>query len=128
MITQRRWGDGKLELSILRQEINSFFIALGIERRFLLKAGQQFAHGTWIQQRPGKAVLPDLTRLFENVNIFFAELRVGIGGVVLINQLRKTQRTSHPRGPAADDNHVGFHLWAVDVFERSAENQHLASS
>ncbi len=45
-------------------------------------------------------------------------------GVVLVDQLREPQSTRHARGAAADDNHVGRHLRAVNAFERFAEDQH----
>ena len=69
-------------------------------------------------------MLADLAGLFEHVDIFFAELRIRILGVVLVDQLRKPQRTSHPRRPAADDDHIGRHLRTFNAFERFAEDQH----
>ena len=78
VIAQRRRRDGKLELAFLGEEVNRFFRNFGIERRFLLESGKQFAHGAGIEQRAGEAVLADLARLLEHVDIFFAELRVRI--------------------------------------------------
>jgi hypothetical protein len=43
--------------------------------------------------------------------------------VVLVDELRKPQRAGHARGPAADDDHVGLHLRALDAFQRSTEDQ-----
>src|SRR5262249_60275946 len=34
----------------------------------------------------------------------------------------------HAGGPAADDDDVGVHLWAIDVLERSSKNQHEIKS
>ena len=48
----------------------------------------------------------------------------GMGGVVLINQLRQTQGTGQAGRPAAHNHHVGRHLWAFDALERFAEDQH----
>ena len=86
------------------------------------KSGKQFAHGARIEQRAGEAVLADLARLFEDVNIFFAELRVGILRIVLIDELREPQSTRHARRTAADDDNIGGHLGTFDVRERFAEN------
>ena len=74
MIAKRWRRDRKLKLAVLGQEVNAFFVDLGVERRFLLKTWQQFAHGARIEQGAGKAVLADLARLLEHVDIFFAEL------------------------------------------------------
>ena len=113
---------GNLNFAFLGEEVNRLFRDLGVERRFLLESGKQFAHGAGIEQRAGKAVLADLARLLEHVDVFFAELRVGIVGVVLIDELREPQGASHASRAAADDDHVGGHLRAFDVFERFAEN------
>ncbi len=69
-------------------------------------------------------MLADLASFLEDVNIFFAELRVGMRGVVLIDQLRQAQRARHAGRTAADDDDVGRHLRAFDAFDGFAENQH----
>src|SRR5437868_4109300 len=46
--------------------------------------------------------------------------------VVLIDELRKSQRAGQTCRPAADDDNVSFHLRAGDVFERPAEDHALA--
>ena len=69
-------------------------------------------------------MLADLTSFFEDVDVLLAELRVGIAGVVLVDELRETQSTGHAGGPAADDDNVGGHLGAVDAFERFAKDKH----
>ena len=78
VIAQRRRSDGKLELALLSEEVNRFFRNLGIDRSFLFESGKQFAHGPRIEQRAGKAVLANLASFLEDVNVFFAELRIGI--------------------------------------------------
>jgi hypothetical protein len=47
--------------------------------------------------------------------------------IVLVNELRKTQRTSHAGGPAADNDNVGVHPRMLDIWERFAEDQHRSS-
>ena len=86
---------GNLNLPFFGEEVDRFFDDLGIERSFLLESGKQFAHRPRIEQRAGKTVLPDLARLLEHVDIFFAELRVRMRGIVRVDQLRKPQRAGH---------------------------------
>ena len=69
-------------------------------------------------------MLADLARFFEDVNIFLAELRIGMRCIVLVNQLRQTQGAGHARGPATDDHYVRRHLRAFHAFQGFAENQH----
>ena len=71
---------------------------------------------------PERQCWPTLASLLEDVNIFFAELRIRILGVVLIDELREPQSTGHARRTAADDDNVGRHLRTFDVRERLAEN------
>ena len=124
VIAQRRRRDGQLELALLGEKVDGFFGDLGVERSFLFESGKQFAHGARIEQRAGEAVLADLAGFFEDVDIFFAELRVGMRGVVRVDQLRQAQRAGHARRSAADDDHIGRHLRAFDAFDRFAEDQH----
>jgi hypothetical protein len=44
--------------------------------------------------------------------------------VVLVDQLREPQGTSHPGGPTADDDHIGRHLRPFDAFESFSKYQH----
>ena len=87
----------------------------GVERRFFFESRKQFAHGPWIEQRAGEAVLADLASLFEDVNIFFAELRVGILALCSSIKLRESQSTGHACRAAADDDDVGRHLRPFDA-------------
>ena len=113
---------GNLNLPFSSEKVNRLFRDFGIERSFLLETGKQFAHGAGIEQCAGEAVLADLAGLLEDVNIFFAELRVGILRVVMIDELREPQSTRHASWPAADDDDIGGHLGTFDVGERFAEN------
>ena len=128
VVAQKRRRDRQLELALLGEEINRFLRDLGIERRFLLKSRKQFAHRPRIKQRARKTVLPNLARLLQHVNIFFAELRIRMRGVVRVDQLRQPQRAGHARRPAADDDHIGRHLRAFNAFDRFAEDQHKNKS
>ncbi len=74
VIAQWRRRDRKFESSFLGEEINRFLADGSVERGFLLKTWQQLAHGARIEQSAGKAVLANFASLFQNVNIFFAEL------------------------------------------------------
>ena len=68
-------------------------------------------------------MLADLASLFEDVDVFLAELRIGVGGVVLVDKLRQAQRACHARGAAADNHNVGRHLRALDTLDRFAEDE-----
>src|SRR6185437_11809441 len=57
-------------------------------------------------------------------DVFLAQLRVRMGGVVSVNELREAQGAGHARGPAADNHNVSFHLRAFNVRERLAEDEH----
>ncbi len=115
---------GQLELAFLGEKVDRLFRHFGIERRVLLEIRQQFGNRARIEQRTRQAVLSHLARLLKHVDIFFAELRVGMGGIVRVDQLRESQRTSHARRPAADNDHIGRHLRTLHTFDRFAEDQH----
>jgi hypothetical protein len=51
-----------------------------------------------------------------------------IFGVVFVNQLREPQPTSHPRRPAADDDHIRKHLRTFNAFESFAKHQHRVTA
>src|SRR5436305_6378340 len=72
-------------------------------------------------------MLADLTRLLQNVNVLFAKLRVGIRGIVCVDQLRQPQRASHSRRPAADDHYISRHLRSLYTFDRFSEDDHWTS-
>ena len=106
-----------------RQEVDSLFMDHRIERRFIFESRQQLFHRSRIKQRPRHAVLSCLARLFEEIDIFFRELCLGMPRIVIVNQLRKPQRASHPSGAATDNHDVSGHLGMVDVGDRFAEDQ-----
>src|SRR5258708_432390 len=123
MVAQGRRCDGELEFAFLREEVDGFFCYLGVEWSFFLEAGEQFAHGARIEQCARKAVLADLAGFFEDVDVFFAELRVGMLRVVRVKELRQAECARHARGPAADDDYIGRHLRTFDTFEGFTEDQ-----
>ena len=109
VIAHRRRRDGELEFAGAGQEVNRFFHNRRVERRFLLEAGKQFAHGAWIEQRTGEAMRADVTRLLQQIDVLFGKRRFRVPGVVFVNQLRKPQSTRHAGGTSADDDDIGFH-------------------
>ena len=115
MIAQRRRRDGKLEFAFLGKEVNRLFRDRCLDRRFFLESRKKFAHGAGIKQRAREAMLADLAGLLEHVDILFAELRVGMARVVLIDELREAKSTRHAGRAAANDDDVGRHLGAFDV-------------
>src|SRR5215469_4258958 len=124
MIAQRWRSNREFEVALLGEEVNAFLRNRGIEWRFLFKVGKQLAHRTRIEQCAREAVLTNFAGLLEDVNVFFAELSIGIAGVVLVDELCKMQRTGHPGGPAAHNNDIGGHLRAFDIFGRFTEDEH----
>ena len=69
-----------------------------------------------------------IARLLQQVNIFFAELVVGVTGIVLVNELRQAQGTGHAGRASADNDHIGFHDRAFNIRERFTKNNHQANS
>src|SRR5207253_254793 len=117
-------GDGELEFAGPSEEVNGFFCDFGVERGFLLEAGQQLAHRTGIEQCSGETVLANLAGFLEDVDILFTELSVGMVSVVRVDELGQAESTRHAGGASADDDDVGRHLGVLDVFERFAKNKH----
>ena len=120
---------GNLNLPILGQKVDGFFRDFGVERSFLFESRQQFAHGARIEQRAGKAVLPDLARLLQHVDIFLAELGVGIRW----RCARRSAATgasaqAMPAGPPPTITTSAGISRTFDTFERFAENQHQETS
>ena len=72
-------------------------------------------------------MLASLPRLFEDVNILLRQWRIRIVPIMLVDQLREAQRTSHPRRASSNDDDVGLHLRTVDVFERFTKVDHCIS-
>ena len=70
-------------------------------------------------------MLADFAGFLQDVDIFLAQLRLGIVRVVLVNELRKPQRTCHSRRSAAYDDDIGGHLRTRNICWRFAEDQHL---
>ena len=65
---------------------------------------------------------------FQQIDVLFAELRVGMFGVVFVNQLREPQSTSHACRAAADNDDIGLHCRAFNIRERGAKHDHLGLS
>src|SRR5581483_10853590 len=105
MIAQGRRSDGQLELAVPGEEIYGFFGNFSIQRRLFFETGQQLAHGAWVKQRPGEAVLANFPSFLEDVNVLLTQRRVRVLSVMRVDQLGKTQRAGHPSRPAADDDH-----------------------
>ena len=128
MVAEERRCDGKLEFRFFGEEVDAFLDHLRVERRFFFKVGQQFRNRTGIEQGSGEAVLSDLAGFLEDVDIFFAELCVGMRRVVRVDKLCQAQRAGHPGGTAADDDDIGGHLRTFNTFDRFAEKEHMKKS
>ena len=128
VIAKERWRDGKLELRFFCEEVDAFLDHLRVERSFFFEIGQKFCNRTGIEQSSREAVLSDLAGFLEDVDIFFAELRVGMRRVVRVDELRKAQCAGHTSGTAADDDDIGGHLRTFNTFDRFAEKEHKKKS
>src|SRR5580704_9914895 len=67
-------------------------------------------------------MLPNLAGFLQDVDVFLAQLRIGMLRVVLVDQLGKPQGASHACRTTANDDHVSRHLRAFDTFNRLSEN------
>ena len=119
---------GSLNLSSWCKKVDRLPVDRGLEGGFGFEAGQKFAHGARIEQCTGERVLADFAGFLEDVDIFFAELRVRMLGVVLVNELGEAQSARHACRTAADDDCIGRHLGAIDVFGRGCEKSASVSS
>ena len=113
-------------MALLGEKVDRFLRDLRINRGLRLETRQQLPHGAGVEQRSGKAMLASLTSLFQNVDVFLGKGRCGRAFecqliVVSVDQLRQAQRTSHPSGATADDDHIGFHLGPFDALDWLAE-------
>ena len=56
----------------------------------------------------------DFAAFFEDVDIFGGEFRLGAGFVVFLDEISEMERAGQPCGAGADDEHVGFELFALN--------------
>src|SRR5208282_4690133 len=62
MILQRRRRDRELVMILAGEEVNRFFVDLGVEWRFALESGKQLFHGSRVEESAGKTMLPGFAR------------------------------------------------------------------
>ena len=56
----------------------------------------------------------DFSSLFEDVDIFGGKLGVGVRGVVFLDEVGEMEGAGQPCGSGADDENVGFELFALN--------------
>ena len=78
------------------------------------KPGTSSASAFGIHDRAGKLVGANFAAFFEDVDIFSGELGLGAAGVVLLDEIGEMQRAAQSGGPCADDQYIGFELFALD--------------
>jgi len=83
VILQRRRGNRKPE-GIVSVRSERLLVDFGFDGRFGFESGKQFAHGTWVEDGAGEAVLACFAGFLENVDILLAERRGGMDSVVLV--------------------------------------------
>ena len=94
-----------------------------IERRGFLEIGNQFGDAARIHNRAGKLVRAEFAGFFEHVNIFGGERGSFARGGVLFDQIREMQRAGEAGGACADDQNIGFELFAFDWHALSYPNR-----
>src|ERR1700724_3716682 len=62
VIAQERRRNRQFELALPGEKVDRFFGDFGIEWSFFFKSGEQFAHGSRIEQRAREAMLSNLAR------------------------------------------------------------------
>ena len=97
----------------MREEKRRVFGDRRIQRGRLLEIGNQFAQRLRIHDRAGKLVRADFAAFFQDVDILGGKLGLCAGFVVLLNEIREVQRAGKPGGSGADDQDIGFELFAL---------------
>ena len=85
-----------------------------IERRGFQEIGDQFGDAARVHDRAGKLVRAEFASFLEHVDIFGGERGSLARGGVLLNQVGEVQRAGEASGACADDEDVGFELFAFD--------------
>ena len=85
-----------------------------VERSGFFEVGDEFGERFGIHDGAGELMGADFAAFFEDVDIFGGELRVGAGFVVLFDEVGEMQRAGQACGSGADDQNVGFELFALN--------------
>ena len=99
MVLQGRRREWQAVLAFFGKEVNVFVRNFSVERRFTAPAGKQLVHGAGIKQRAGKRMLAELTCLFQDVDVFFAQRRFRIAAVWRSISWDKRSAQASPAGP-----------------------------
>ncbi len=127
MIAHGRRGNRRLDFAGFGEEVDRFLADWRLDWRLLLPPWQELVHRARVEQRTAQAVLSDLARLFEQVDILFADRSVRMSLVMGIDQLGKAKGAGHTGGTSAHDHNIGVHLRAFNARNRFAKNDHVRS-
>jgi hypothetical protein len=110
---ERRRSDGKAEGRVFGKEESGGIGDGRVEGRGFLEVRDEFGEGFGIHDGTGELMRSDFAALFENVDIFGGELGLGAGVVVFLNEIGEMQGAGEAGGACADDQDVGFELFAL---------------
>ena len=85
-----------------------------VERGGFFEVGDEFGERFRIHDGAGELMGADFSSLFEDVDIFGGELRIRVGGVVFLDEVGEVERAGQACGSGADDEDVGFELFALN--------------
>ena len=117
---ERRRSDGKAEGGVFGEEESGGVGDGSVEGRGFFEVGDEFGEGFGIHDGAGELVRADFAAFFEDVDIFGGERGLGAGVVVLLDEIGEMQGAGEAGGACADDQDVGFELFALDFMDFSA--------
>ena len=115
-----RRSDGKAERGVFGEEESGGIGDGSVEGGGFFEVGDEFGEGFGIHDGAGELVGADFAAFFEDVDIFGGELRLGARVVVFFDEIGEMQGAGEAGGACADDQDVGFELFALDFMHFSA--------
>ncbi len=113
-VLKRRRSDGKTERGVFGEEESNGIGDRCVEGSGFFEAGDKLGKGFGIHDGAGELMRADFAAFFEDVNIFGGERRLGAGVVVLLDQIGEMQGARETGRACADDQDIGFELFALD--------------
>ena len=88
-----------------------------VERRGFFEVRDQFGESFRIHDRAGELVGADFAAFFEDVDIFRGKFGLAAGFVVFLDEVGEVEGAGEAGRSCADDQDVGFELFALDGHE-----------
>ncbi len=114
LVLERRRSDRETERRLLGEKQRGGIGDRSVQRRGLFEIRNEFGEGFGVHDGAGKLVRADFTAFFEDVDVFRGELGLRAGGVVLFDEIGKVERAGEAGRASADDEDIGFQLFAYD--------------